>query len=123
MDIRSPRLNRLLDSWLDEDLGRGDLTSIALNQNGSAYWIAKQAGIFCGGTLVERIFQRLDQSVEINLLLKDGEDFQTGQRLLELKGPAASLASGERTALNLAMRLSGIATATATLDRFFNDNN
>ena len=115
MDIRSPSLNRLLDSWLDEDLGRGDLTSIALNQNGSAYWIAKQAGVFCGGTLVERIFHRLDPSVEVNLILQDGEYFQTAQRLLDLKGPAASLASGERTTLNLAMRLSGIATATATL--------
>ena len=115
MDFQSPKINQLLDSWLDEDLGRGDLSSVSLEKNGSAYWIAKQAGVFCGGTLVQRIFQRLDQCVQIHLLQNDGENFQPGQKLLELQGPTASLASGERTALNLAMRLSGIATATADL--------
>ncbi len=115
MNIRSPRLNRLLDSWLDEDLGRGDLTSIALDQDGSAYWVAKQSGIFCGGTLAAHLFQRLDTAIQVNLLLKEGEYFQAGQRLLEVQGPTASLASGERTALNLAMHLSGIATDTAAL--------
>ena len=116
MDIRAPRLNSLLDSWLDEDLGRGDLTNIALiDQPGSAYWIAKQSGIFCGGELVKSIFQRLETSVQVTLLLKDGEPFKTGQRLLEIQGPAAALASGERTALNLSMHLSGITTATAVL--------
>ena len=115
MDILSPRLNQLLDSWLDEDLGRGDLTNVALNQNGSAYWIAKQPGIFCGGILAKRIFQRLDKSIQVNLVQNEGEYFQAGQRLLEVQGPSACLASGERTALNLAMRLSGISTATKAL--------
>ncbi len=116
VNISTPRLNNLLDSWLDEDLGRGDLANIALiNQQGSACWTANQKGVFCGGRLAERIFHRLDTSIRVNLLLKDGECFKKGQRLLELQGPAAALASGERTALNLAMRLSGITTATAFL--------
>ena len=115
MDIRTPRLNRLLDSWLDEDIGRGDLTSIALKQYGSAYWHAKQQGVFCGGIVAERIFHRLDSSINVNLLIEEGEHFQTGQRLLEVKGSGSSLASAERTALNLAMRLSGIATDTSIL--------
>ncbi|WP_320666488.1 carboxylating nicotinate-nucleotide diphosphorylase [Prochlorococcus sp. MIT 1307] len=116
MDINTPKLNNLLDSWLDEDLGRGDLTNIALvDRTGSAHWIAKQNGIFCGGKLVERIFKRMDKSIEVNLLIKDGESFESGQKLLKIQGPAATLASGERTSLNLAMRLSGIATATAAL--------
>ena len=115
MDFQNPKFNHLLDTWLDEDLGRGDLSSVSLNKHGSAYWLAKQSGVFCGGTLAKRIFQRLDTSIEVNLLRKEGEYFQKGQRLLEVHGPTASLASGERTALNLAMRLSGIATTTAAL--------
>ncbi len=116
MDLFAPALNRLLDEWLDEDLGRGDLTSAALRgRQGCAYWITKQQGVFCGGELVERIFSRLDPSVQIKLLVADGSRISIGQKLLELEGPAASLAAGERTALNLSMRLSGIATATAAL--------
>jgi nicotinate-nucleotide pyrophosphorylase (carboxylating) len=55
--------------------------------------------------------------VVVRLLVADGAAVQAGQRLLELEGPAAALVAGERTALNLAMRLSGIATATAQLAR------
>ena len=99
-----------------EDLGRGDLTAAALTgRHGRAYWLAKAEGIFCGGVLVEPLFRRLDSSVAVRLLVDDGEPLQPGQRLLELEGPAPALLAGERTALNLAMRLSGIASATARL--------
>ncbi len=116
MDLRIPALNHLLDSWLNEDLGRGDLTRAALGSScGSAYWIAKQPGVFCGGELVRKLFHRLDESVQTKLLINDGEIFEAKQRLLELNGSAASLVAGERIALNLAMHLSGIATATSHL--------
>ncbi len=116
VDLNTALLNNLLDTYLDEDLGRGDLTSPALKgKSGSAYWIAKEQGIFCSGTLVKKIFHQLDKNVTVNLLLHDGGKFIKGQKLIELNGPATSLAAGERTALNLAMRLSGIATATALL--------
>ena len=116
MDINTPWLNSLLDSWLNEDLGRGALTNCALTgQYGSAYWNTKQNGIFCGGALATKLFKRLNSSVHVNLLVKDGENLTVGQRLLEVKGPTETLASVERTALNLAMRLSGIATATKAL--------
>jgi nicotinate-nucleotide pyrophosphorylase (carboxylating) len=77
--------------------------------------LAKADGVFCGGVLVEPLFRLLDPGVELRLLVADGEPVAAGQRLLELEGPAAALVAGERTALNLAMRLSGIATATAAL--------
>ena len=116
MDWQAPALTRALDQWLDEDLGRGDLSAAALQgRQGQAHWIAKQAGRFCGGPLVRRLFQRLDGEVQVRLLIKDGAAIAEGDRLLELLGPAAALVAGERTALNLAMRLSGIATATAAL--------
>ena len=116
MDLSAPSLNRLLDAWLDEDLGRGDLTAVALRGcSGSAHWIAKQPGVFCGGPLVQRLFQRLDVAVKLRLLVGDGERLDVGQKVLEIEGPAAVLVAAERTALNLAMRLSGIATATEAL--------
>ncbi|HGY5545145.1 MAG TPA: carboxylating nicotinate-nucleotide diphosphorylase [Prochlorococcus sp.] len=114
--MSAPSLNRLLDAWLDEDLGRGDLTAVALRGcSGSAHWIAKQPGVFCGGPLVQRLFQRLDVAVKVRLLVGDGERLYTGQKVLEVEGSAAVLVAAERTALNLAMRLSGIATATEAL--------
>ena len=116
MDWQTPALTRALDRWLEEDLGRGDLSAAALHdRQGQAHWIAKQDGRFCGGPLVRRLFQRLDSEVQVRLLIEDGTAISSGDRLLELVGPAPALVAGERTALNLAMRLSGIATATAVL--------
>lgn len=109
-------LQACLRAWLAEDIGRGDLTAPALaGRSGRAHWIAKAAGVFCGGPLVEPLFRLLDPALAVRLLVADGEAVRAGQRLLELEGAATALVAGERTALNLAMRLSGIATATAAL--------
>ncbi|WP_411868496.1 carboxylating nicotinate-nucleotide diphosphorylase [Vulcanococcus limneticus] len=114
--LAHPGLEAQLRAWLSEDIGRGDLTAPALQgRSGRALWIAKQAGLFCGGVLVEPLFRLLDPAVVVTVLVADGEPVVAGQRLLELEGSAAALVAGERTALNLAMRLSGIASATAEL--------
>jgi len=114
----TPALARQLRDWLAEDIGRGDLSAAALSgRRGRAHWLAKAEGVFCGGVLVEPLFHQLDPAVNVRLLVADGEPVRAGQRLLELEGPAAALVAGERTALNLAMRLSGIASATAELVR------
>ena len=116
MDWQSPALTAALEAWLAEDIGRGDLTAAALQgQQGQAHWVAKQPGRFCGGPVVQRLFQRLDPGVSLRLLRQDGDAVEAGDCLLELRGAATALVAGERTALNLAMRLSGIATATAAL--------
>jgi nicotinate-nucleotide pyrophosphorylase (carboxylating) len=111
-----PDLIRQLQAWLAEDLGRGDLTSPALmGREGRARWTAGRDGVFCGGVLVEPLFRLLDPRMSVEDLVPDGTAVREGQRLLTLAGSATALVAGERTALNLAMRLSGIATATATL--------
>ena len=116
MDLRSPKLNKILDTWIEEDLGDGDLTRFVLkNRSASAHWVAKEAGTFCGGDLVKLIFKKIDPQVDIQLLIKDGQQFNKDQRLLELKGSSSSLVAGERITLNVAMHLSGIATSTALL--------
>ena len=112
----TPALTRQLAAWLEEDLGRGDLTAPALTGRwGRAGWIARRDGVFCGGVLLEPLLALLDSRCQVALLVEEGEPVQDGQRLLQLEGPAVALVAAERTALNLAMRLSGIATATAEL--------
>ncbi len=116
MDLRSPKLNKILDTWIEEDLGNGDLTRFVLhNKSASAHWVAKENGTFCGGDLIKLIFQKIDPQVDIQLLIGDGQKFEKNQRLLELQGPSSSLVAGERVTLNVAMHLSGITTATALL--------
>ena len=116
----TPGLRRKLGEWLQEDLGRGDLSAPALRgQVGEAHWLAKANGVFCGGVLLKPLLSELvgpaGHQVELQLLVCDGAPIAAGDRLLELSGPAEMLVAMERTALNLAMRLSGIATETAAL--------
>ncbi len=114
--LRTPRLLAQLQDWLAEDLGRGDLTAPALNGcRAQALWIAKQDGVFCGGGFALQLFRLLDAELEAECLVADGVAVQSGDTLLRLDGQASALVGAERTALNLAMRLSGIATATAEL--------
>lgn len=115
----TPRLRRQLGDWLQEDLGRGDLTAPALQaRRGQAHWVAKADGVFCGGVLVEPLLRELqppDGGCRLHRLVADGARVCAGDRLVELEGPASVLVALERTALNLAMRLSGVASATAAL--------
>lgn len=115
----TPRLRRQLGDWLQEDLGRGDLTAPALQaRRGQANWVAKADGVFCGGVLVEPLLRELqppDGGCRLHRLVADGARVCAGDRLVELEGPASVLVALERTALNLAMRLSGVASATAAL--------
>ena len=116
--LTTPRLQAQLQHWLAEDLGRGDLTAPALSgRRAQASWIAKQEGVFCGGSLALQLFRLLDPKLEAECLVPDGAAVQSGDTLLRLEGQATALVGAERTALNLAMRLSGIATATAALVR------
>ncbi|MFM2121881.1 MAG: putative nicotinate-nucleotide pyrophosphorylase [Cyanobacteriota bacterium] len=112
----TPPLRDQLQAWLQEDMGRGDLSAPALaDRQGRAHWLAKAPGVFCGGVLLEPLLHLLDPTARVSLQVAEGELVQPGQRLLELEGKAAALVAVERTALNLAMRLSGVATATADL--------
>ena len=112
----TPALQQHLQAWLQEDLGRGDLSAAALQGcRGQAHWLSKADGVFCGGQLAAAVFGLMDSGVTAQVLVNDGDAISAGTRLLELEGPAAALVGAERTALNLAMRLSGIATATAAL--------
>lgn len=109
-------LDPLLRSWLLEDLGRGDRTTQSISpinsKVGTAKWIAKETGIVAGLPIAARVFQLLDLQAEFSPEVREGEMCERGQTIAMLEGSFEALLSGERTALNLAMRLSGIATMT-----------
>ena len=113
MNWESSQLGKQIDVWINEDLGRGDLTKPAvINKNVKAHWIAKQDGIFCGSELIRRIFERIDNKIKFNLFVNDGVNFKKNQILMEIYGPTTSLLASERISLNIVMHLSGIATYT-----------
>lgn len=107
-------LDPLLQSWLMEDIGRGDRTTQSLFPDGAtagfAKWVAKETGIIAGLPIATRVFQLLDSTVKFVPLVKEGEKCDRGQTIANIEGPLDVLLMGERVALNLAMRLSGIAT-------------
>lgn len=109
-------LDPLLHAWLLEDIGRGDRTTNTLLVPdvtlGSAKWIAKAPGIVAGLPLAARVFHILNEKVRFVPMTPEGAWCQPGQVIAEIHGSLDALLIGERVALNLAMRLSGIATLT-----------
>lgn len=106
----------LIKLALEEDGAEADVTTIstvAVNERGSAALVARQAGVIAGLTVAAAVFHQLDERVKVELLVEDGMGVQAGDVLARLEGPARSLLSGERVALNFLGHLSGIATITA----------
>ena len=108
-------LDPLLNKWLLEDIGRGDRTTSGLFTQavsiGRAEWIAKEPGIVAGLPIAERVFYLLNAQVKFTPTVAEGENCLPGVIAL-VEGPLDALLTGERLALNLAMRLSGVATMT-----------
>ena len=109
-------MSRIIDDWIEEDIGKGDLTSSAITKEiGKAHWIAKEEGIFCGVGIIKEILKKIDEKIECNFFINDGEKFLKDQKLLELNGPSRSLLASERISLNISMHLSGISTYTKNI--------
>jgi nicotinate-nucleotide pyrophosphorylase (carboxylating) len=101
---------------LQEDVGRGDLTGgtlLSSETQCSAELRFKQDGVLCGVEWLETIFRRLDPMVEVSLQAMDGDRLREGTVAATVTCSQAALVAGERAALNLIQRLSGVATLTA----------
>ncbi len=110
-------LDPILQNWLREDIGRGDRSTGGLFPDGNApvgkaVWIAKADGVVAGLTIAARVFQLLDPDINFMAISQDGKSVKSGEIIAEINGSLATLLMGERVALNLVMRLSGIASAT-----------
>lgn len=109
-------LHTLILHALAEDGAESDITTLSTvpaKQQASGTILARQAGVIAGLDVAAETFRLFDPRVEIEFLAKDGAQVQAGQHLLHLSGPARSLLSAERVALNFLGRLCGIATLTA----------
>ncbi len=116
MDIAPEYLIDIADRALQEDVETGDLTTLAAVSpiaKGRAMIRAKADGIISGLDVAALVFYQLDQDGEFLTDLVEGSPIKRGQELIMCQGKLASLLTGERTALNFLMHLSGIATLTA----------
>lgn len=97
---------------LAEDIGNGDITAQLIPEDriGHAKVITREEGILCGQAWVNEVFKQFDSSVEIIWHKQDGDHILGDSLLFELKGPARSLLTGERCALNFLQTLSATAT-------------
>src|SRR5262249_24997238 len=111
---------------LKEDIGRGDITTQAVVRGGArgrGRFLAKQDFVLCGLEIAEAVFGILDSSIQLESRVYDGEMIKAGTEFARIEGPATVLLAGERTALNLLQRLSGVATLTrAFVDRISGTN-
>jgi nicotinate-nucleotide pyrophosphorylase (carboxylating) len=108
-------IDPLLIQWLQEDIGRGDRSTQGLpnvDRVTTASWIAKETGVIAALPIAKRVFELLNPQAKFEPLLAEGAACTPGLPIAKITADLATLLMGERTALNLAMRLSGIATAT-----------
>lgn len=109
------RLDRFIQSTLEEDIGNGDHTSLSCipeEAKGKAELLIKEDCILAGLTLADRIIQHLDPELKAGYLSKDGKHAKKGEVVLRIEGKTRSLLSLERLLLNCIQRMSGIASLT-----------
>lgn len=119
MALSQQLISQLVKSALDEDLNYqsadGDITAqlIPTTQQANAKVITREAGVFCGKQLILEVFEQVDPSVIVNVLVDDGNTIEENQTLFTAVGNARAILTAERTALNFVQTLSGTATITA----------
>ena len=109
-------LDRIIENALAEDIHTGDITTLAVaseRREASARLTAKEPMVLAGMEAAARVFHILDPDIVFTPLFRDGAQVSAGDIIAEISGNAAALLQGERVALNMMQRMSGIATLTA----------
>lgn len=112
MNIPHSYIENSVKIALEEDIGSGDVTCelIAETAISAATVISRESAVICGIDWFNEVFMQLDNRIQINWLIKDGDHVQADQLICELNGSTRSLLSGERAALNFLQTLSGTAS-------------
>lgn len=108
-------VERLIEAALAEDIGPGDLTAayfVPAEQRAIGFIVAREPGVLSGGEVAVEVFRRVDPAIEAVPLVADGARIASGAYVMRVEGPARSLLTAERTALNFMQRMSGVASAT-----------
>lgn len=116
MEFSQIQVKHQIEEWLLEDIGGGDITTNNIVPKGAktkAIIHAKQEGILAGVDVAKLVFQSLSDSVSFHVCVEDGAKLTKGTIIAELEGDARAILTGERLALNLLQRMSGVATKTA----------
>ena len=111
-------LDASLRSWLEEDIGSGDITTLAIvgpEMETTGIIHAKDTGVRAGVEVARRVFEILEPRILFDAKLEDGAQLKPGTIIAEVHGSARAVLTGERLALNLLQHMSGVATRTAKL--------
>ncbi|MBO5693715.1 MAG: carboxylating nicotinate-nucleotide diphosphorylase [Tidjanibacter sp.] len=109
-------VEELIELAIREDIGDGDHTSLATipaEARGRMKLLVKQDGILAGVEVAVEVFRRLDPSIEIEILIADGQRVKVGDVAFYVEGRIQTLLQAERIVLNIMQRMSGVATQTA----------
>jgi len=109
-----------IGAFLAEDLGRGDITTqstVTRNAHARGRFLAKEPLVIAGLEAAEAVFSTLDSQQQLEAFFSDGDEVEAGKVIARTNGFADVLLAGERVALNLLQRLSGIATTTRAFVR------
>jgi nicotinate-nucleotide pyrophosphorylase (carboxylating) len=115
MALTVDTLERVVEAALAEDVGQGDVTTdstVAPDAQGTAELVTRAPGVVAGLDAVEAVFRALDPGIVFEPLVDEGTTLATPVAVARVSGPLRAILTGERTALNLLGRLSGIATLT-----------
>lgn len=108
-------IDDLLNLAFAEDLGDGDhttLSTIPADAMGRSRLIIKEDGILAGVDIAEKVLHKVDPTIKMTVMLKDGTEVKKGDIAFTAEGPVRSLLIAERTLLNIMQRMSGVATMT-----------
>jgi nicotinate-nucleotide pyrophosphorylase (carboxylating) len=110
------QMDEMIERALAEDIGTGDITTLSTipaDRQTAAVLIAKETGVICGLPVFARVYERLDPAIALTFSVFEGQRIHRGDHLARIEGPARSILTGERVALNFLQHLSAIATKTA----------
>lgn len=109
------KTNEIIEQALQEDIGDGDHTSLSTipeDATDSAQLIIKEDGILAGVYIAKQVFEKVDPTLNFEILIEDGSAVKKGDIVFRVKGKSISILTAERLALNFMQRMSGIATFT-----------
>ena len=124
MTLDKKQIDKIVLNALEEDMPYGDVTTdnlIPEDDVTEAKFIAKAEGVIAGMPVAARVFELIDNRISVEIFKNDGDKVEKGDIIAILRCPTAGILKGERTALNLMQRLSGIATRTNVFTELVKD--
>ena len=125
--LSDSELKKIIKLAIKEDLGNlGDITSntvLKKRDKATFHFVSRAKGILCGINIAKIVYELLDKKIKFTSFKNEGDTIKTNDVLAKVEGPAISLLTGERTALNFLTHLSGIATSTSMMVKLISETN